>query len=151
MAETPKCSVENCEEDAIVEVLLYDFYAELPEVHLEQDFTCPFLCPTHMVENEQQAFTGFTRSELSDWVEDLQDILQQPAPPPVFAQMIDPNPEKNESRIEREPKALSIGEIGREPEYHLPPIRKPRGHVSYPYSNRHGAQGFTVYRNLECS
>jgi hypothetical protein len=26
--------------------------------------------------------------------------------------------------------------------------RRPRGHVSYPYTNRHGAQGFTIYRPL---
>jgi hypothetical protein len=27
--------------------------------------------------------------------------------------------------------------------------RKPRGHVSYPYTNQHGAQGFTIYRRIE--
>lgn len=27
--------------------------------------------------------------------------------------------------------------------------RKPRGTVDYPYSNRNGAQGFTVYRRLD--
>lgn len=27
-------------------------------------------------------------------------------------------------------------------------VRKPRGSVSYPYSNGHGAQGFTIYRPL---
>ncbi len=26
--------------------------------------------------------------------------------------------------------------------------RKPRGHVNYPFTNRHGAQGFTIYRPL---
>lgn len=26
--------------------------------------------------------------------------------------------------------------------------RKPRGDVQYPYTNKHGAQGFTVYRVL---
>lgn len=148
MAETPKCSVENCGSDASVEVLLYDFYAEIPEVRLDRDFTCPFLCDDHMVQNEREAFTALTKSELSEWVEDLQDILKQPAPS-VVARMIEGNSEMNVSRIEREPEAMSIGEIGQEPEYHLPPIRKPRGHVSYPFTNRQGAQGFTVYRNLE--
>jgi hypothetical protein len=148
MAETPKCSVENCGSDAIVEVLLYDFYAEMPEVFLERDITCPFLCAEHMVQNEQQAFTALTKRELSEWVEDLQDILKQPAPT-VFARMVEGHAEMNVSRIERQPEAISVGEIGREPEYHLPPIRKPRGHVSYPFTNRHDAQGFTVYRNLD--
>jgi hypothetical protein len=101
-----------------------------------------------MVQNEKQAYTAFTKSELREWVEDLQDILKQPAPT-VFARMIEGHSEMNVSRIEREPEAVSVGEIGREPEYHLPPIRKPRGHVSYPFTNRHGAQGFNVYRNLE--
>jgi hypothetical protein len=148
MAEAPKCRVEGCEKDATVEVLLYDFYAELPEVRLERDFTCPFLCSEHMVENEQRAFTAITKSELSECVEDLQDILKQSAPT-VSAQMIEGNWGKNVSRIEREPKGVSTGEIGREPEYHLPPIRKPRGDVTYPFTNRQGAQGFTIYRNLE--
>ena len=147
MAGNPKCCVENCGEDAAVEVLLYDFYAEMLEVLLERDFTCPFLCSDHMAENERQAFTAITKSELSEWVEDLQDILKQPAPT-VFARMIKGNSEMNVSRIERESEAVSIGEIGREPEYHLPPIRKPRGHVTCPFTNRQGAQGFTIYRNL---
>jgi hypothetical protein len=81
MYETPKCSVKGCEKSATVEVLLYDFYAELPEVRLEQDFTCPFLCSDQLVENEQEAFTAVTKSELTEWIEDLQDILKQGAPP----------------------------------------------------------------------
>jgi hypothetical protein len=54
-------------------------------VFFERDFTCPFLCAGHMIENEKKA-RG---------------------------------------------------------------VRKPRGSVSYPYSNKEGAQGFTIYRPLE--
>jgi hypothetical protein len=28
-------------------------------------------------------------------------------------------------------------------------VREPRGHVSYPFSNKENAQGFTIYRPLE--
>lgn len=28
-------------------------------------------------------------------------------------------------------------------------LRKPRGSVSYPFSNKHHAQGFTIYRPLD--
>ncbi len=27
--------------------------------------------------------------------------------------------------------------------------RKPRGHVAYPYTNQHHAQGFSMYRRIE--
>ena len=28
-------------------------------------------------------------------------------------------------------------------------VREPRGHVKYPFTNQHHAQGFTIYRPLE--
>jgi len=84
MAEKPKCSVTGCGKDATVEVLLYDVYTDMRDVFYEQDFTCPYLCGHHMVENEEQAHG----------------------------------------------------------------VREPRGHVSYPFTNRESAQGFTIYRPL---
>jgi hypothetical protein len=30
-------------------------------------------------------------------------------------------------------------------------VRRPRGHVEYPFTNRHSAQGFTIYRRLDQS
>lgn len=70
----------------MVEVFLYDVYP-YPEggVFFEQDYTCPFLCEIHMIENEKKA-EG---------------------------------------------------------------VRQPRGHVRYPHSNKHMANGFTIYRELE--
>ena len=50
----PKCSVEGCENDAAVEVRLYDKYHD-GVVFDEQDFTCPFLCQKHADENERRA------------------------------------------------------------------------------------------------
>lgn len=84
----PTCSAEGCSKEAQVEVILYDVYVHhigAPEpIFFQRDFTCPFLCYDHAVENEEQA----------------------------------------------------DGE------------RRPRGTIRYPYSNRHGAQGFTIYRPL---
>ena len=78
----PKCHV--CDNKAFAEVLLFDVYLKYDDVFLERDYTCPFLCRKHVIENEDKA-QG---------------------------------------------------------------IREPRGSVTYPYSNQHGAQGFTVYRPL---
>jgi hypothetical protein len=75
------CSVDECTRDADCEVYLYDYYNPHIGEFYEQDFTCPFLCKTHMQENERRA----------------------------------------------------VGD------------RIPRGMVHYPYSNRHGAQGYTKY------
>jgi len=82
-----KCSVPNCSELAEFEVYLWDYYEYLSssKEFFEQDFTCPFLCRSHMEENERLA-------------------------------------------------------QGR---------RVPRGYVSYPYTNQHSAQGYTIYRPLE--
>ena len=89
MPKPVKCSVSGCAETALFEVLLYDVYLDQDHlgdemVFLEQDDTCPYLCPMHMNENEQQA-QG---------------------------------------------------------------VREPRGFVTYPYTNKDGAQGFTIYRPL---
>ncbi len=79
----PQCSVDGCTRQAVAEVLLYDLYED-GTIFFEQDFTCPFICTQHMLENERQA-KG---------------------------------------------------------------VRRPRGFVEYPYTNRHSAQGFTLYRPL---
>jgi hypothetical protein len=50
-----KCAVEGCKNPACVEVILYDVYPLEKHVFFERDFTCPLLCSSHMVENEQKA------------------------------------------------------------------------------------------------
>jgi hypothetical protein len=45
------CSVQDCSNQATAEVMLYDVY-ESGEVFFERDFTCPYLCPQHVAENE---------------------------------------------------------------------------------------------------
>ena len=80
-----QCGVKGCRNPAYVEVILYDIYPSEEKVFFQQDFTCPFLCGEHMVENERKA-------------------------------------------------------KGK---------REPRGYVSYPFTNKESAQGFTIYRPLE--
>lgn len=48
-----KCSVSGCEKLAEYEVYLYDYYPNQNQEFFEQDFTCPFLCVSHVEENEQ--------------------------------------------------------------------------------------------------
>jgi len=55
METPPKCSVKGCDKKAMVEVILYDVYPSAGHVFFERDFTCPFLCLEHMVENEERA------------------------------------------------------------------------------------------------
>jgi len=52
-----QCSVDGCQREATVKVILYDAYPYYSDgdVFFEQDFTCPFLCAEHMSENELQA------------------------------------------------------------------------------------------------
>lgn len=50
----PQCRVNECENDATVEVLLYDVYPD-GEVFFEQDHTCGWLCDLHLAENERRA------------------------------------------------------------------------------------------------
>ena len=76
-----KCRVHGCGKKAEYEAILYAF----ADVFFQQDFTCPYLCAEHMVQNEVHA-------------------------------------------------------LG---------VREPRGWVRYPYTNRHQAQGFTIYRPLK--
>jgi hypothetical protein len=81
-----KCSAPGCQNHADAEVRLYDVYlhADAPEVFDQRDSSCPYLCSSHIAENESK----------------------------------------------------SKGE------------RKPRGIVTYPFTNKQGAQGFTIYRPL---
>ena len=81
----PKCSVDRCGDDATCEVILFDVYMHDGSVFFERDFTCPYLCSKHVLENERGA----------------------------------------------------EGE------------RRPRNVVRYPFTNKHAAQGLTIYRPLE--
>jgi len=49
----PKCSVKSCDKDALVEVFLYDKYSHNGDEYLQTDFTCPYLCGEHQIENER--------------------------------------------------------------------------------------------------
>lgn len=116
------CSVDGCKKRATVKVLLYDLYLyNVGEVFWEQDFTCPWLCREHMLENERGAKSH--------------DLLPEPADP-----------------IGHEPGELrtyncrELAEMYREPE--PTPFRKGRGVTYYPFTNRHQAQGFTIYQPI---
>ena len=50
-----KCCVDGCSKPAEYEVYLYDYYPHNHHEFFEQDITCPFICKTHMEENEKQA------------------------------------------------------------------------------------------------
>lgn len=80
-----KCYAPNCQAPVDVEVILYDVYPDEGDVFFERDFTCPFLCNQHMVENEEQA-RG---------------------------------------------------------------TREPGGDMQYPFTNKNGARGFTIYKPLK--
>jgi len=51
-----QCSVPGCDREAVVEVLLYDLYPDgmgrIYHLVCARDYTCPFLCFTHLQENE---------------------------------------------------------------------------------------------------
>jgi hypothetical protein len=49
-----KCSVPKCGDAAAVEVRLYDVYPD-GTIFDERDFTCPYLCAHHLIENENGA------------------------------------------------------------------------------------------------
>ena len=50
------CSVPGCVNHADFEVFLYDYYSPLiNEEFFKQDYTCPFICESYMIENEQKA------------------------------------------------------------------------------------------------
>ncbi len=81
----PQCAVTGCGQPAVAEVILYDVYPHDGTIFFERDYTCPFICNKHLIENE-------------------------------------------------------AGAKG---------TRQNRGVVSYPHTNKHGAQGFTIYQPLE--
>jgi len=49
------CRVKGCTNEAIHEVILYDFYPSDGTVFFEQDHTCAFICAEHAIENEEKA------------------------------------------------------------------------------------------------
>ncbi|KAA0141023.1 restriction endonuclease [Gimesia chilikensis] len=49
------CSVAGCDALAEFEVYLYDYYIDTAVEFFEQDLTCPFLCKSHMEQNEAEA------------------------------------------------------------------------------------------------
>ena len=52
----PQCSVDNCDQEAILRVILYDFCNDISvRVFFENDITCPFLCGQHAAETEKGA------------------------------------------------------------------------------------------------
>lgn len=112
MAHEIRCGVEGCGNLPAYEVILYDIYMDIGEIFFEQDITCPYLCPKHMIENEQQAHS----------VKDT----DPPAPGAVRTM-------------------VEIMQTTREGS----PIRRDRGFVHYPHTNKNRAQGFTIYRPLE--
>lgn len=52
-----KCSVPNCDNNAFVEVRLYDVYPQIQvlDIYDQEDSTCPYLCKEHLAENEAGA------------------------------------------------------------------------------------------------
>jgi len=55
MNNAEKCSVDGCDKPAAYRVILYDFYPHNGDSFWEQDFTCPFICTAHAIENEKTA------------------------------------------------------------------------------------------------
>jgi hypothetical protein len=110
--DNAKCSVPGCKDNASVEVILYDVYRDVnpPIVFFEQDFTCPYLCKKHWVQNEKEA----------------KEFIRKPG--------------RTGSMLE------DIGNIELVPAQE---VRRLRGAIQYPFSNKHTAQGFTVYRPLK--
>ncbi len=55
-----KCSVEGCDRNADYEVIFYDVYLHPSDVTVfhQPHESCPFICHTHMAENERGAPTG---------------------------------------------------------------------------------------------
>ena len=48
-----KCSIRGCTIEAYAEVILYDIYSHDGSVFFKQDFTCPYICRIHLLENEK--------------------------------------------------------------------------------------------------
>ena len=137
----PKCSVTSCETDADVEVILYDVYRD-GEVFFQQDSTCPYLCTKHLVENEEGAFSEILKSELNVTLKDI-------------ANQYEAGERRMDSAINR---CVDLRPVTLSPIQHdtfdgtkIPALRDHRGGPSYPYTNQHQAQGFTIYRPLHRS
>ena len=142
--ETPLCHV--CGEPAFVEVLLYDIYIEMPSVKMDRDFTCPFLCVKHMIENEMKASTEVGSYEREVTLGQVADAYANETDlrPPAFSRVLQNACQR--PLVQSSDEVLS--ELQNKINSAVPAIREARGSVVYPYSNRHGAQGFTIYREL---
>ena len=113
----PKCSVAQCSQPADFEVIHYDVYMG-STIFFEQDFTCPFLCSGHALENEANAKTFPKSDQDADTsIVSVADVLEKGLPDLVSAES----------------------------------TREYRGVYHYPYSNKGGGQGFTIYRPLKKS
>jgi len=132
------CAVNGCANEADVEVILYDVYSD-GNIFFEQDFTCPYLCRKHILENETGAFSQIGALERGVT---LEQVAKQYASgcrrmDMAISHSVDrPLEELNEIRQD----TLAGAKI--------PPLRDNRGGPRYPYTNRHYAQGFTIYRPL---
>jgi hypothetical protein len=59
----PKCCAQGCNHEAEFEVIFYDVYLQRSGVRIfyEPHESCPYLCQSHLTENELEA-----KTELSD-------------------------------------------------------------------------------------
>jgi len=135
----PKCAVTGCGNEADVEVILYDVYSD-GEVLFEQDFTCPYLCTHHVESNEAQAFSKIGRSEFGV-------TMQQ------IAERYGAGDRRMDIAISHSidrPLGRELGEASEDlaAGANIPPLRDHRGGPHYPFTNKHHAQGFTIYRPL---
>ncbi len=125
------CAVDNCTNQAVVEVFLYDDYSCYNDGEfLASDFTCPYLCKEHWLENEQKA-----KSPRHVYIKKVKTELR---------------------RLCKKEKGLKVKYIikdrfpakYRHVYFTEEPQKKPRGAVKYPYTNQYLAQGYTKYRIL---
>jgi hypothetical protein len=141
VSANPVCSV--CRKPAYVECFIYDVYLDCLDVFFEQDFTCPYLCAQHFEENERRAFSLFGPQESRVTVQDLASAYQT-------GERSNSRAIQHASRLDcARPRTVSdlaqqlVEEL--EDPVRVPPLRDHRGRVFYPYTNRHGKQGFTIY------
>jgi hypothetical protein len=128
-----------CREPAYVECLLYAVYLETPDVILERDETCPFLCLDHFLENEEKAFSKVDKDELRVTVEQIAEQYR--------------NGERRMSLALRksvpgEPQTHTVSEILATQQVPVPAMRDDRGRVYYPHTNRGYRKGYSIYRRL---
>jgi hypothetical protein len=138
LRKRPRCSAADCTAQAWYEVFLYDVYYDDLERYarspggdpneriwlpfMEQDYTCPYLCEEHLIENEM----GCRISE---------DFKEEDVAP-----------------LRDEHGFISVGDLLALPDPPRLPAGRGRtyGEVhEYPYTNRHHAKGFSVYRSLK--